>query len=245
MVVQRQSLTAAGHISNICSFTSTVTGVIVSIIIKYTGRYKQLIILGGGIYVMGLGVMFRCTTMKSSVGQMVAAQIAIGLGIGMLNVPTQLAVQATAGPNLVSAATAAFLMVVEMGHATGSAISGALWNRLLPQKLRQYLPEEARDRVDEIVGNMTAVMEYKAETPERDAIDRAYQETLATLLTIAVCGCIPVILAGLWLKAYQLDNMEKHDTSHNIVEKDESLYHRSGSIWRVRNWSNITARVEL
>ena len=126
LVVHNQSVTAAGHISHTFSFTSTVTGVVVSVVIKYTGRYKYLVLIGSGIYTVGVGLMIRYTTMSSGIGQMVAAQIVMGLGVGMLNVPAQLGVQAAAGPEQVGTATAVFLTAVEMGGATGSAISGAV-----------------------------------------------------------------------------------------------------------------------
>ena len=245
LVVQNQSVTAAGHIAHTFSFTSTVTGVVVSIIIKYTGRYKYLIMLGGSIFVMGVGLMIRYTTMSSGVGQMIGAQIAMGIGVGMLNVPAQLAVQATAGSEQVSTATAAFLMAVEMGGATGSAISGAIWNRLIPAKLERYLPDAVKARIDDIDGSIETARSYMVGTPERDAIDRAYQETMETLLTVAICSCIPVVLAGLLIKDYRLDTMEKPIVRRDVHEKDESNLQRNCKNWKIRNWFNVTAQVEL
>lgn len=85
--------------------------------------------------------MLAFRTPSSTVAQIVIAQVVVGVGGGMLNVPAQLAVQANVKRHQdVAAATAVFLTLVEIGDAVGAAVSGAVWTRLLPSKLANYLP---------------------------------------------------------------------------------------------------------
>jgi hypothetical protein len=173
LIVQGQSVTAAGHITQTFSFTSTVTAVIVSLVIKYTAHYKYFVTLGSRIYVLGMGLLIRYRQQGVSTGVLVGCQIAVGIGGGMLNVPAQLGVQASASHQQVAAATAAFLTITEIGGALGSAISGAVWSNTVPKKLAHYLPPSIADQSTLIYGNVTlASTGWPMGTPERDAINR-------------------------------------------------------------------------
>ena len=129
----------------------------------------------------------------------------------MLHVPAQLGVQASASHQEVASATAVFLTILEIGGAVGNAISGAIWTNNIPAKLAQYLPEETQDRADAIYGNVTlAANGWPMGSPTRIAINRAYQETMIRILTVAVCVATPCIILCLFMKNYKLDEMDQH-----------------------------------
>lgn len=138
-----------------------------------------------------------------------AIQTIVGLGGGLVNVPVQLGVQASASHQEVAAATAMFLTALEMGGAIGSAISGAVWSSSVPKKLRLYLPPESQKDAEAIFGKLTKALEFPMGSPTRDAINRSYEETMATLLTIAVCVTIPLIPLSLLMKNYKLDKVSE------------------------------------
>ncbi|KAI0013915.1 siderophore iron transporter mirC [Xylariaceae sp. FL0662B] len=245
LVVQNQSVTAAGHITQTFSFTSTVTAVIISLIIKYTRHYKLYVFAGSLIYIMGVGLMIRYRTEGASVGSLVGTQIAVGIGGGMLAVPAQLGVQASASHQHVGAATAVFLTLVEIGGAVGSAVSGAVWTRLLPAKLATYLPPDAQPDAKKIFGDVVTATSYAVGSPERVAINRSYQETMHVLLVIAICCCVPVVVLSLVMKNYKLDEIEQQ-AKGNVVgggaaaaqadEKNEDDTSVPVSRWNPKMW---------
>lgn len=129
----------------------------------------------------------------------------------MLNVPAQLGVQASANHQEVAAATAIFLTFLEIGGAVGSAISGAIWTASVPKKLAMYLPPETKDQAMEIYSNIAlASTGWPMGSPTRIAINRAYQETMTNILTVAACVAVPVILLSFLMENYKLDEMEQH-----------------------------------
>ncbi|KAI1074104.1 siderochrome-iron transporter MirC [Whalleya microplaca] len=209
LVVQNQSMVSAGHITQTFSFTSTVTAVIISIVIKYTRHYKWFVFAGALIYTMGVGLMIRYRTEDTAVGSLVGTQIAVSIGGGMLIVPAQLGVQASASHRQVAAATAVFMTLVEIGGAVGLAVTGAVWMRLLPAKLAEYLPDAAKPDAEAIFGDMVRATSYAVGSPERIAINRSYQETMHVLLIIAACCCVPIVLLTLLMKNYKLDKIEQ------------------------------------
>lgn len=94
-VVQKQFITAADHVMQTFLFTSTVVFICIEIVIKYTRHYKYYITAEACIYLMSIKLMIRYWMKGSSISQIVDTQIAVSIDEGMLNVPTQLSVQAS------------------------------------------------------------------------------------------------------------------------------------------------------
>ena len=239
-VVHSLSVTAAGHVTQTFTFTSTVTAIVTGILIKYTRHYKYFITAGACIYLMGVGLMIRYRVQSSSLSQIVGTQIAVGIGGGMVNVPAQLGVQASVSHSDVAAATAIFLTSVEIGGAVGSAVSGVIWTGNLLPKLERYLPPAARGDASLIYGNLTVARSYMDGSLERTAIDRAYQETMNLLLIVAVCLCIPVLLLSFLMRNYRLDHLDqkvkgtvigadRHEEEPSETSADEQTDHRKES----------------
>jgi len=209
-IVQGKSAVTAGNIVRVFSFTSTISSVVVSLMIKYTAHYKYYVTLGAVIYILGLGLMLEYREEGASTATLIGTQIAVGIGGGFLNVPVQLGVQASASHQQVAAATTVWLTILEVGGAVGSAISGAIWSTYVPSKLQAYLPADVPSAPIFasflVAGNYTM---YPAGTPERVAINRAYQETMRYLLIAAVCAAAPILPLSFFLKNYKLDQMKQ------------------------------------
>lgn len=203
--MQNDSIIAASHITQTFTFTSTVTAIVTSLVIKFTRYYKYFITTGAAIYLLGIGLMIRYRVKGSSTSHIVGTQIAVGIGGGMLNVPAQLGVQASVSHGDVAVATAIYLTIVEIGGAVGSAISGAVWTANLPKKLVLYLPPVAKADANLIFGNLTLAESYKKGSPKRVAINRNHQETMI----IAVCLSVPLIPLSLLMRNYRLDHVSQ------------------------------------
>lgn len=209
LVVKNLQVKPADYIVKIFSFASTVSSIIISVVIRFTHRYKWFVVVGSCLYMLGMGLMMKYRTEDSSLSAIIGVQVLIGFGGGMLNVPAQLGVQASAAHQDLGSATAIFLTLISIGTAIGSAISGAVWGKQIPAKLTAYLPEGSKDQALTIYADIEEATAYAMGSPERIAINRAYQETMTTLLTIAVCLCAPVVLCSLFMKDYKLDEMDQ------------------------------------
>jgi cyanate permease len=206
-VVQGYDVATAGRVTQTFAFTSTIAAFSVSLLIKYTRRYRIFVTIGCVIYMVGLTMMLLCRGEGASHLQVLGTQIIVGCGGGLLNVPVQLGVQASASHQEVAAATAMFLTSMEMGGAVGAAISGAVWSSSIPKKLLQYLPDETKPEAGEIFGKLTKALSYEWGTPTRTAINRAYQETMNRLLILALVVTLPLIPLSLAMVDYKLDKV--------------------------------------
>jgi SP family sugar:H+ symporter-like MFS transporter len=210
VIVPHQSIVAAGNITRVFSFTSTIASVVVSLFIKFSGHYKYFITAGAASYILGFALMVAFRGVNAPVATFVGTQILIGVGGGFINVPVQLGVQASVSHQHVASVTAVWLTIVEVGGAVGTAVSGALWSTYIPIKLEQYLPAGV-DPVP-IFANVVVSSNYTlypSESPERIAINRAYQETMRYLLIGAICAAAPILPLSLCMKNYKLASMKQ------------------------------------
>ncbi|KAF3937722.1 hypothetical protein ABW19_dt0202841 [Dactylella cylindrospora] len=210
VVANQESIVSAGHIVLTFSFTSTVSSIIISFIIKYTGHYKYFVIAGGIIYILGFGLMIRYRVEGSTTAQIVITQVLVGLGGGFLNVPAQLGVQSVVPHQDVGAATALFLTAISVGQAIGAAISGAIWTNTLPGKLNQYLPEEVRVNTTLIYSSFVHASSYPPDTPARIAINKSYQETMRLMLIGAIVSAVPILFLTLLMENVDLKKKEQN-----------------------------------
>ncbi|KAL1601586.1 hypothetical protein SLS60_006501 [Paraconiothyrium brasiliense] len=232
--IQNKSITTAGNITRIFSLSSTVSSIIVSLIIKYTGHYKYYVTVGSCIYLLGLGIMLRYRNEHASTPTLVGTQIAIGIGGGILNVPVQLGVQASASHQQVAAVTTVWLTLLEVGGAVGSAISGAIWSTYVPHKLQKYLPAETVANATIIFGDITTSSDYityPSGSPTRTAINRAYQETMRLMLIAALFAAAPIVPLTFFLQNYQLLEMEQ-PIEGRVIGSDKGRGGSERGFWR-------------
>lgn len=217
-VVQGYDVPTAGRVTQTFAFTSTIAAFTVSILIKYTRRYRIFVTVGCVIYMIGLALMLLYRGEGASPFRVLGTQIIVGCGGGLLNVPVQLGVQASASHQEVAAATAMFLTSLEMGGAVGAAISGAVWSSSIPKKLLEYLPDETRPEAGEIFGKLTKALSYEFGTPTRIAINRAYQETMNRLLALALIATLPLIPLSLVMVDYKLDKVSRRSILSQMTD---------------------------
>lgn len=138
-------------------------------------------------------IKFRSST--ATLGQVIFAQILTGVGGGTINVPAQLGMQAACAHQNVAVATAMFLTMANIGGAVGSAVSGAIWSNLLPGKLVAGLVGTAAEgKEKEIYNSYFTAMTYGMGTPERMAINRAYEEVFRLQLIVACCLAVGILV---------------------------------------------------
>ncbi|KAF3046950.1 hypothetical protein E8E12_009159 [Didymella heteroderae] len=237
LIVQNKSQVTAGYITRVFTFASTVSSIVVSLIIKWTGHYKYFVTAGAAIYIVGFGIMLAYRNEDASTWSIIGNQIAIGIGGGFLNVPAQLGVQASASHQQVAAATTVFLTILEIGGAVGSAVSGAIWTTYVPRKLQQYLPPDLASNYATIYSDGTVAANYTLYphgTPERIAINRAYQETMRYMLIGAICAAVPILPLSLCMKNYKLDQMKQPVEGKVIGSSKERETTKSWRFWQRR-----------
>ena len=86
----------------------------------------------------------------------------------------------------------------------------SIWTKMVPERLTLYLPEGSKDQAAAIFSSvMVAADSFPPGTLERDAVNRAYQDTMRVLLIGAICIAVPIFPLALAVKNYHLDKIDQ------------------------------------
>ncbi|RMI99160.1 hypothetical protein BD777DRAFT_140133 [Yarrowia lipolytica] len=156
LVCKGLSVTAATNVTSVWVVGYTAGLLIVALIIKYvlySNRFKPIIVVGGRLYMLGLGLTYRYKQPYHSLAQFIVAQVIKGLGT--LQFPVLVMIQS---------ATVIFDSSISVGTAVGDAISGSLYQQQYPKKLAEFasfLSEAERDKM--------TPLKIARGSPERDS----------------------------------------------------------------------------
>lgn len=96
VVVNNKSPKAATNIVTSQGVGTAATGLLISLIVKWTGNVKWVVLGGTSIKLIGAGLMLRYSNPEANLTQIVFSQIISGMGTGMVSIVVQTAVQAVA-----------------------------------------------------------------------------------------------------------------------------------------------------
>ncbi|KAJ6124733.1 hypothetical protein N7471_012050 [Penicillium samsonianum] len=196
-----ESIISAGRITNLYSFVSVITGVILGFIVMKVRQLKPFIVAGTLLFMVAFGLLiyFRGGAADSSHSGVIGAQILLGIAGGMFPYPAQASIQVASKHEHVAVITGLYLAAYNIGSALGNTISGAIWNQVLPSELNYRL------------GNETLAAEVYAQplafaavnpvgTPDRDNVILAYQKTQRLLCITGICLTVPLIAFALIIR---------------------------------------------
>lgn len=221
----------ATRIDNSKKVTVDIFNVFGGLLMKYTKRSKIYALTGIPMLVLGHGLlvwfMRRGDGEMTSYALLVMAEVFIGFGRGMYQCALQVTIQAIAGVEGIAMSTAFFLAFQSIGSLIGSAISGAIWNTVILTKLRKYLPEDDEDLAQKIYKSMTVAKSYKKGSDIRDAINRAYTETIQIIGWTGLGIIAPMLILMFFIREVKLTEEKDIYATSNSEEKD--IYPTSNS----------------
>ncbi|AOW02244.1 YALI0C02541p [Yarrowia lipolytica CLIB122] len=209
LVCKNLSVTAATNTRVTWTVASTFGSLLVAPLIRYTYRLKPTIILGGCLYMLGLGLTYRYRQPDNSLAQFIIAQVIEGLGTGMIQYPVLVLIQAVVSHKQVVAATAIFYSSISVGGVIGDAISGSMYRQQYPKRLADYAPFLSEKDIDTMVNNVNAPLKYAWGSEERTAIIAAFNNVYRHLLYGPVIVGGALILFAVTLPNVDLSQMEE------------------------------------
>lgn len=173
-VVNNLSVAEAGYVNSTFQVVSGVLLFIVGYLIRRTGYFRWLLIIGVPLYIFAQGLMIHFRQPNGYIGYIVMCEIFISVGGSVFILCMQLAVLAAVDHQHVAAAMAVLFVSGGIGGAVGNAISGAIWTNTFETALVRYLPESALPDLASIYASLPVQLSYAVNSPERIAIQKAY-----------------------------------------------------------------------
>ncbi|CEL04849.1 hypothetical protein ASPCAL05973 [Aspergillus calidoustus] len=228
LVAANLSTTTATNIFVIIPFMGPIGQISAGFLVKYTKRYKWILVSGYALTMLGLGLSYRYINGHDHMAALVVSQIIIGFGSGVINT-MQLGMQASVSQSNMAAVTALFTASLGVGSAVSGAVGGGVWTELLPRNLGRNLPDEAQSQLPAILGSVVVATSFEWGTPIRDAINKSYHDTFRTLLLIAVILQAFAIVAGILVEDLNIKEVDE------AREYEGMVIGKTGAVDAVKN----------
>lgn len=181
-VVFDLSISTSGYITSIYDVVAAVWMFPVGYLIRRTGYFKWILLIGVPLYTLGEGLMIYFRKPGTSIGWVVFCQILIALGGSSFTCIQQVAVLSAGSHNDAAAMLALLGLFGYFGGAVGNSVSGAIWTNTLPEYLQRYLPAEALPEWEAIYGDLALQLSFPMGDPTREAVMLAYAEAQSRML---------------------------------------------------------------
>ncbi|KAJ4294185.1 hypothetical protein N0V90_007875 [Kalmusia sp. IMI 367209] len=200
IVLFNQPIIYAGYINQTYTMGSCTCSLIYGVALRYYGKLKVYsLVLGVPLTILGVGLMIHFRQPDVNIGFIVMCLIFIAFGGGILVISEQTTLMTVSKQQDYPALLATESMIISIGSAIGSTISGAMWTGIFPARLTANLPAEAMDNFVSIYGDITVQSSYPVGSPTRDAINLSYAQTQRYMLIAATCMyLITWVSVALW-----------------------------------------------
>lgn len=217
------------YFANTQSVALTVFAIMAGVIMRFTHRYKWLLVFGLTVRLAGVGMMMHSRGARGGAAELVINQVIQGFGGGIASLTTGVGSQASVPHRDVAIVTALVLLVTEIGGVVGNAIAGAIWSNTMPGQLRKHLPGLSDEEVTTLFGSIIAVGTYPEGSPERNGAIAAYDEVMKRMLIAAVVIAVIPLILSFFMPNWYLGDTQNAVTEKNIAgEKEEAVNEKEG-----------------
>ncbi|KAI4938988.1 uncharacterized protein J4E92_000269 [Alternaria infectoria] len=203
------------------TLTQTLFSTLSGLIVHWTGRYRECLLVGWAIWAIGLGLI---TTLDSpSLGKQIGYGLLAGLGLGNTLQPSLIAVQAGVERKHMAVVTSTRNFVRNLGGTLGLAISGTVINNAVRSSLVPYglsRPEirlllDSPDMFRESVGQERTDL-------VRAALAVAYQQGFRIVFIVgAVLNALAFVAAWFLMPQVELSRKDDAQLKEEGKKRDE------------------------
>ncbi|KAH7013768.1 siderochrome-iron transporter MirB [Ilyonectria destructans] len=218
-VVHGLTITTSGYVLNSFSLMSSFLGPFIGIGIRYLGTFKWPSFAMLPFAALGVGLLIKFRTADSDVGYLVMCQLFNGVYSGVWALTAQLAIMASVTHQEIAVSIALFGLFGSIGAAMGYAIAGGLWTNIFPEQLLARLPDDAKDQMATIYGDITVQMSYPVGSDIRNAINDAYSDVQRKMVITGICFiplCLGCILMWKNINVRKLEEREGKQTKGTV-----------------------------
>jgi predicted MFS family arabinose efflux permease len=208
-VVYGVSIATAGYISSIFDVVNGVNLFIVGILIRKTGRFKWILLIGVPLFILGVGLMIYFRQPNWSVGYTVMCQVFMALAGGVIIIGQQVSVMSVCEHNEIASVLAMLNLFGNIGGSIGNSVSGAIWTNTLPDKLAELLPASAQESLQDIYDSLDVQLSYPMGSEERDAIIGAYASSQRLMLIAGTCIMVLALICVALIKDINLRKIQQ------------------------------------
>ncbi|RMZ68249.1 MFS drug transporter [Pyrenophora seminiperda CCB06] len=145
-LVYGYSAVKAGALLLPITLTQTVFSTFSGLVIHWTGRYRECLLLGWAVWAIGLGLLSTLSD-KPTLAEQVGYGLLAGLGLGNTLQPSLIAIQAGTERKHMAVVTSTRNFIRNLGGTLGLAISGTIINNAVRSSLVSFSLNDAEMRL--------------------------------------------------------------------------------------------------
>lgn len=189
------------------TLSSTFSGLIVT----WRGRYRGSILVGWGVWAIGLG-MFSTLDQNSGLGEQIGYAILTGFGVGQTLQPSLIAIQAGVDKQNMAVVTGTRNFVRNLGSTIGLAVTGTIINNVVRSGLTSAGLGLSEDQIKSLLRDPTSTAGLGLGDEVRQAILAAYHVGFQRVFyTMAALAALSGVMAFFLMPQIDLDKKEEQD----------------------------------
>ncbi|OXV10786.1 hypothetical protein Egran_01453 [Elaphomyces granulatus] len=192
----------------------SITSAAVGGLIRKTGRYKEVIVLGTFFMTLGFGLLIDLKS-YASWSRIIIFQMIAGVGVGPNFQSPLVALQANIHASDMAAATATFSFIRQLSTSTSVVLGTVVYQNIFAKQLPQLIsivgPETASRLANSFSGSDKDLLESLS-TDQRAAVLEAFTYSLSRAWIFYTCVAAFGLFASLFLRRIELSR------SHQIAK---------------------------
>lgn len=228
------SISSATNASLIFMFSSTTFGLLASLALKYTQRFKWLATSGTIVRTLGSMAMLYFCHPTTGKWQTYSYQAFAGAGMGMGSWVIQVGVQAAVSRADTGAILALYATFGSLGGFLGDAFSSVVFTPSLTQHLREKFPDTSdlpgdytREQwIRAIKESVLVATSFERGSAQRDAIDQSWAASMRLLHSWSLCALLLACVVVWGMRNLKLEVVDGDTNArrgqHEIDGDDES-----------------------
>lgn len=168
-------------------------------LIKVSDRYKWLAWAALPVHILGGVSLIVFRRPDTHISFLVLAQILLTIGGSTLVMCDQMAVMAVCTHEELASVMAVLSLAYYVGSAAGNALSGSIWNSVLPTALAELLPNLPAAELKALCSDLKKQLSYPIGSPTRTAIITAYSSAQVKMcITGAAISLLQIAAVAMW-----------------------------------------------
>ncbi|KUJ08496.1 MFS general substrate transporter [Mollisia scopiformis] len=222
LIAQGLTIVQATNLSYINGVMTFATGILFGLVMWKTRTYKWWIVGGLFIRIIRYRVMFRIRTSNPTLGELLVVQLIQGVCDGIVQTGGYVAATINVPHKETAQMAALIVMVGTLGSSIGDAISGAIYTGTFREQLRKQLGDKSTPELVEALFNSITTMVPEWGTPERTAINAAYNNVTSYFYIAAMVIIVPGFIIAWFLPNQTLNDNQNLLEDHGMLAQRQT-----------------------
>ncbi|KAF2445044.1 MFS general substrate transporter [Karstenula rhodostoma CBS 690.94] len=206
---------SSARIVGLYTFTSTLVGLFIGVIISITRDLRWYLRFGAIIYLASFVIQYTRPSGADNVSQLAVtcSQVLLGIAGGLFPFPAMAFVQGARDHTQLSTLLGAYMTACRVGSGVGQSLAGAIWTNALLPRLHKSLDQLLLDDDIDMLYAMPTSHEqlYPWSSPPRKPMVEAFVESHRYLCLIGIIASTLLIILAFLVRDASLEGLQEHE----------------------------------